>query len=97
MTRRIIAASLWGIAFWVVLNVVVFFAVAIFVRSCASSAQAAESIGMTACHSTLLYGTLPTIIFTAWASVSGRLPGTKGGKENPEPENPGYGSQARRT
>jgi hypothetical protein len=88
--KKVIATTAWGFAFWFVLNALVFVLGGLIVRTTISSEELAEQWGFFLSHATLLYGSIPTIIFTAWAGVSGRLPGTRktdNNEINPEHSN----------
>ena len=77
MIKRIVFTSLWGLGFWLLLFILAW-AIGLFIVKCIGvSPDTARRIGRMVSVSVIIYGIIPTIIFTAWAGVTSILPGTR--------------------
>ena len=63
--------------FWLLLNILAFFIGLFVVKGIGMPPDTAARVGRTIGASALIYGIIPTIIFTAWAGVASILPGTR--------------------
>ena len=77
MIKRITFTSLWGLGFWLLLNILAFTIGLFIVKGIGIPPETAGRVGRTVGASALIYGIIPTIVFTAWAGISSILPGIR--------------------